>query len=96
MTNANFFPSGDQVPDDSIKLKSSISLLLTTLDSFLIILPVLASARKRSRVNRFFSEKNARYFPSGLIDGEILIFPPVGYRNNLPPDRESVFPLEID
>ncbi len=75
-TNANFRLSGDHVPDDSMKLKSSISAFLTTLDSFLIILPVEASARKRSSVKRFLSEKNAMYFPSGLTEGEILILPP--------------------
>src|ERR1700712_4698132 len=72
---ANCFPSGDQVPADSIKLNSSTCVFDTLLVSFRNTCPVLASAKYRSTVKRSFSDKNAKYLPSGLTDGARFILP---------------------
>src|ERR1700749_4312962 len=74
---ANRLLSGDHVPADSIKLNSSTWVFDTLLVSFRIIAPVFASAKNKSTVNRFFSDKNAKYLPSGLIAGAQFILPDV-------------------
>ena len=69
---ANRFESGDQAPADSIKLNSSICEFFDLLVSFRRIFPVWASARKRSILNKSFSDKKAIYFPFGEMEGARL------------------------
>ena len=67
--------SGDQATDDSYELNSSMCEAKEVDVSFSIMRPVEASARKRSRLKISFSDQKAIIFPSGLIDGMILILP---------------------
>ena len=73
--NAKCLLSGDHAPADSKKLKSSMCVLEIWLLNFRIILPDFASARKRSIPNKSFSERKARYFPSGLTAGATFMLP---------------------
>ena len=69
----NFLLSGDQEPVELINSKSCKWVLNSFLKIFLMILPVFASAKKRSIENKSLDEKNTSLFPSGLIAGETLI-----------------------
>jgi hypothetical protein len=70
--NANLLPSGDQSPAELTKLIASKCGSLDGPPSFLMTLPVVASATNRSMLNRFRLEKKANSFPSGLIVGARL------------------------
>jgi hypothetical protein len=56
-------------------LNWSMWLSPSVLDTFLIILPVLASARNKSVVNRFCSDRKITYFPLGLSTGQTFMAP---------------------
>src|SRR5690606_21854134 len=71
---ANFLESGENDPADSRKLNSSISLLVSLLPSFRIRLPVWASARYKSILNKSCSERYTIYLPSFVMDRDKLIY----------------------
>ena len=71
-TKANFALSGDQAPEVEMKLMASKCESLVGPASFLITLPVCASATNRSISNRLRRAKNAKSLPSGLIVGARL------------------------
>ncbi len=70
--NANWFASGDQSPEEAMKLIASMCELLVGPASRRMMRPVCASATYRSMLNSPRREKKASYLPSGLTVGERL------------------------